>query len=194
MAPTPASASGPLPTDQVPYFYRFKHGSMHGTVISDGILPLGEPSASFLGTSKEEVAGMLTGNFLDPNNVILEQNILVLDTGSKLVLFDTGMGESQLFGPTPGKMMQNLAAAGIDPAAIDAIVCTHAHCDHVWGIMSANGTPNFPNAQIYISQTDFEFWTDEAKLSMTDPSYMKRVVTLARRSLALARFRRSRCG
>lgn len=183
LAPTPVSASGPLPTEQVPYFYRFKHGSMHGAVISDGILPLGEPSASFLGTSKEEVAQMLTSNFLDPNNVILEQNILVLDTGSKLVLFDTGMGESQLFGPTPGKMMQNLAAAGIDPAAIDAIVCTHAHCDHVWGIMSANGTPNFPNAQIYISQTDFEFWTDEAKLSMTDPSYMKAFVAGARANL-----------
>lgn len=180
---SPAGAKAPLATDQAPYFYRFKHGSMQGTVISDGILPLGEPSGSFLGTSKEEVEQILTSNFLDPSNVILEQNILVLNTGSKLVLFDTGMGESQLFGPTPGRMMENLAAAGIDPKDIDAIVCTHAHCDHVWGIMSAGGSPNFPNAQIYISQADFEFWTDEAKLSWSEPGYMKAFVEGARRNL-----------
>ncbi len=179
----PALAKAPMATDQAPYFYRFKHGSMQGTVISDGILPLGEPSSSFLGTSKEEVGNMLTSNFLDPSNVILEQNILVLNTGQNLVLFDTGMGESTIFGPTTGKMMENLKVAGIDPAAIDAIVCTHGHCDHVWGIMTDSGERNFPNAQIYISQTDFDFWTDEAKLSMTDPSYMKLFVEGARKNL-----------
>ena len=143
---SPVSATAPMATDQAPYFYRFKHGSMQGTVISDGVLPLGEPSASFLGTSEEEIGGMLTDNFLDPKSVVLEQNILVLNTGSKLVLFDTGMGESQIFGPTPGKMMSNLKVAGIDPATIDAVVCTHAHCDHVWGIMNDKGERNFPNA------------------------------------------------
>lgn len=179
----PAQAAASMAEDQVPYFYRFKHGSMQGTVISDGILPLGEPSASFLGTSKAEVGQMLTGHFLDPNNVILEQNILVLNTGSKLVLFDTGMGESQMFGPTTGQMMKNLAVAGIDPADIDAIVCTHGHCDHVWGIMGADGQRNFPNAQIYISQTDFDFWTDEAKLALAEPGYMRPFVAGARANL-----------
>lgn len=179
----PALAKAPMATDQVPYFYRFKHGSMQGTVISDGILPLGDPSGAFLGVSKEEVGRMLTNNFLDPRNVILEQNILVLNTGSHLVLFDTGMGESQMFGPTTGKMMSNLEVAGIDPASIDAVLCTHGHCDHVWGIMRDDGTRNFPNAQIYISQADFDFWTDEAKLSMTDPAFMKPFVEGARKNL-----------
>jgi glyoxylase-like metal-dependent hydrolase (beta-lactamase superfamily II) len=178
-----ALAKAPLATDQAPYFYRFKHGSMQGTVVSDGILPLGDPSASFLGVAKEEIGKMLTANFLDPANVILEQNILVLNTGDKMVLFDTGMGGSQMFGPTPGKMMANLKAAGIDPASIDAIVCTHAHCDHVWGIMSDDGKRNFPNAQIYISQADFDYWTDEAKLNMKEPAYMKPFVEGARKNL-----------
>ena len=92
---------------------------------------------------------MLADNFLSTTNVVLEQNILVLNTGDKLVLFDTGMGSSQMFGPTPGKMLANLKAAGIDPKDVDAIVATHAHCDHVWGIMGDDGKPNFPNAQIY---------------------------------------------
>ena len=179
----PARAKAPMATDQVPYFYRFKHGAMQGTVISDGVLPLGDPSGAFLGVSKEEVGQMLTNNFLDPSNIILEQNILVLNTGSHLVLFDTGMGESPMFGPTTGKMMQNLEVAGIDPASIDAVLCTHGHCDHVWGIMTDEGKRNFPNAQIYISQADFDFWTDEAKLSVTDPGFIKPFVEGARKNL-----------
>lgn len=179
----PSLARAPLATTQAPYYYRFAHGKMQGTVVSDGILPLGDPSASFLGTSKEEIGKMLTDNFLSASNAVLEQNILVLNTGDKLVLFDTGMGSSQLFGPTPGKLLANLKAAGIDPKDIDAIVATHAHCDHVWGIMADDGSRNFPNAQIYISQADFDYWTDEAKLAIKEPAFMQAFVDGARKNL-----------
>ncbi len=182
-APLPAFGKAPFAKDQVPYFYRFMHGKMQATVVSDGILPLGEPSASFLGTSKEEVAKLLTDNFLSPTNVVLEQNALVINTGDKLVLFDTGMGSSTMFGPTTGKLLASLKAAGIDPKDIDAVVATHAHCDHVWGIMADDGGRHFPNAQIYISQADFDFWTDEAKLNVKDPAYMKPFVEGARKNL-----------
>ena len=183
-APVPtALAKAPVAKDQAPYFYRFAHGKMQATVVSDGILPLGEPSGSFLGTSKEEIGKMLTDNFLSPTSVVLEQNILVLNTGDKLVLFDTGMGSSTMFGPTPGKLLASLKAAGIDPKDIDAVVATHAHCDHVWGIMADDGSRHFPNAQIYISQTDFDYWTDEAKLALKTPEYMKPFVEGARKNL-----------
>jgi glyoxylase-like metal-dependent hydrolase (beta-lactamase superfamily II) len=178
-----ALAKAPMANDQAPYFYRFKHGNMQATVVSDGILPLGDPSASFLGTSKEEIGKMLTDNFLSPTNVILEQNVLVLNTGDKLVLFDTGMGSSTMFGSTTGKLLGSLKAAGIDPKDIDAVVATHAHCDHVWGIMADDGSRNFPNAQIYISQADFDFWTDEKKLTVKDPAYMIPFVEGARKNL-----------
>lgn len=183
LSPSLSLAKAPFAATQAPYYYRFAHGKMQATVVSDGILPLGEPSASFLGTSKEEIGKMLTDNFLSPANAVLEQNILVLNTGDKLVLFDTGMGSSQLFGPTPGKMLANLKAAGIDPKDIDAIVATHAHCDHVWGIMGDDGSRNFPNAQIYISQTDFDYWTDEAKLAIKEPAFMKAFIEGARKNL-----------
>ena len=183
LAISPALAKAAMSKDQAPYFYRFNHGKMQATVVSDGILPLGEPSGSFLGTSKAEVGKLLTDNFLAIDNVILEQNILVLNTGEKLVLFDTGMGSSPMFGPTTGKMLNNLKVAGIEPKDIDAVVATHAHCDHVWGIMADDGKPNFPNAQIYISQADFDFWTDEAKLQLKDPAYMKPFVEGARKNL-----------
>jgi glyoxylase-like metal-dependent hydrolase (beta-lactamase superfamily II) len=179
----PALAKAPMTGNQAPYFYRFKIGSIEATVASDGTIPLGEPSASFLGTSKEEVQKLLTENFLSPTNVVLEQNNLILNTGDKLVLIDTGMGSSQMFGPTPGKLLANLKAAGIDPKDIDAVVATHAHCDHVWGIMGDDGTRHFPNAQIYISQADFDFWTDESKLALKDPAYMHPFVEGARKNL-----------
>jgi glyoxylase-like metal-dependent hydrolase (beta-lactamase superfamily II) len=118
-----------------------------------------------------------------PTNIVLEQNVLVLSTGDEFVVFDTGMGASTMFGPTTGKLMANLKAAGIDPKDIDAVVATHGHCDHVWGIMADDGSRNFPNAQIYISQADFDFWTDEAKLSIKDPAFMKVFVEGARKSL-----------
>ncbi len=54
---------------------------------------------------------------------------------------------------------------GIDPASIDIVALSHAHPDHVWGLAGEDGKPNFPNAQIYITQADFDYWTDEAKLS-----------------------------
>ena len=180
---TPSLARAPFAANQAPYFYRFAHGKMQATVVSDGILPLGDPTGTFLGAAKEDVAKMLTDNFLAPANVVLEQNVLILNTGDRLVLFDTGMGTSQLFGPTPGKLLANLKAAGIEPADVDAIVATHAHCDLVCGIMADDGSRNFPNAQIYISQTDFDYWTDEAKLAIKEPAFMKDFVEGARKNL-----------
>ena len=178
-----ALGKAPLSAQQAPYFYRFNHGKMQVTVVSDGPLPLGDPSGAFLGATKEDIGKMLTDNFLNPTNAVLEQNAVVVNTGDKLVLIDTGMGSSTMFGATTGKLLKSLAAAGIDPKDIDAVVATHAHCDHVWGIMADDGKPNFPNAQIYISQADFDFWTDEKKLSLKDPAYMQPFVEGARKNL-----------
>ena len=164
MAATSVLAKAPKLGTQSPYFHRFNLGDAEVTVVSDGPLPLGDPSGTFVGVPKDEVKKMLSDNFLSPDNVVLEQNSPIVNLGDRLVLFDTGMGSSKLFGGTTGRQQKSMMEAGIKPADIDAVVCSHAHIDHIGGLVDADGKPLFPNAQIYISQTDFDFWTDEKNL------------------------------
>jgi hypothetical protein len=88
-------ARAPIVSGQVPYFYRFMVGKFQATVVSDGPLPLGEPSATLKGPTKEEMAKALANNFLPTDNLVLGQNVLLLNTGSRLIMFDSGMGTSK---------------------------------------------------------------------------------------------------
>jgi glyoxylase-like metal-dependent hydrolase (beta-lactamase superfamily II) len=180
-----ALAKAPKLGTEPAYFYRFNLGSAEVTVVSDGPLPLGPPKGTFVGVPDDEVKKMLSDNFLSPENVVLEQNSPIVNTGDKLVLFDTGMGTSKAFGPTTGRQQKSMAEAGIKPEEIDAVVLSHAHIDHIGGIVDANDKPLFPNAQYYISQSDFDYWTDEKKLD----SALKAFVVHARKNLLPVRDR-----
>ena len=163
--PGAALAKAPLAGTPAPYFYRFKFGNGEATIVSDGTLPLGNPHTNFTGLSPQEMDKQLTDNFLPTSNAVLEQNVLILNTGDRLVLFDTGMGTLQLFGPTTGMLLTTMKQAGIDPKDIDAVVMSHAHIDHCGGCVGDDGKSHFPNAKFYISEADFNFWTDENKVS-----------------------------
>jgi glyoxylase-like metal-dependent hydrolase (beta-lactamase superfamily II) len=180
-----ALARAPKLGTQSPYFHRFILGGAEVTVVSDGPLPLGDPSGTFIGVPKEEVKKMLSDNFLSPDNVVLEQNSPIVNMGDKLVLFDTGMGTSKAFGPTTGRQQKSMAEAGIKPEDIDAVVLSHAHIDHIGGIVGTDDKPLFPNAQFYIAQSDFDFWTDEGKMG----SPLKDFVVHARKNLLPVRDR-----
>src|SRR5580704_15381832 len=172
--PAPSTAAGPglahpMANAQVPAAYRFKVGGFECTVVSDGPLRLGTFSADlFKGLAQEQLDEFAAANFLDKDNFVVDQNALVVNTGDKLILIDTGMGFRKPYGPRTGHLLANLQAADIDPESIDVVALSHAHPDHVWGLVGEDGKPHFPNAQIHISQTDLDYWTDEAKLS--DPA------------------------
>ena len=181
----PALARAPKVGTQPSYFYRFGLGSAEVTVVSDGPLPLGPPKGTFIGVPDDELKKMLTDNFLSPDNVVVEQNSPIVNMGDKLVLFDTGMGTSKMFGPTTGRQQKSMAEAGIKPEDIDAVVFSHAHIDHIGGVVDASGKVLFPNAQFYIAQSDFDYWTDEKKMD----GALKDFVIHARKNLLPVRNR-----
>jgi glyoxylase-like metal-dependent hydrolase (beta-lactamase superfamily II) len=168
--PRQAHAKMPVGQPQAPYFYRFKLGSAECTVVSDGQLPLGDPNSAFLNIDKAEIARELKDNFLPVSNAVLEQNVLVVNFGERVVLFDTGMGSDTLFGAGTGKLMATLRQASIDPTAVDAVVMSHAHIDHCGGLIGAGGKRNFPNAQYFIGEADFNYWTDDSKIPANYPA------------------------
>src|SRR5580693_7523114 len=180
-----ALARAPKQNTQAPYWYRFDLGNAEVTVVSDGQLPLGPPKGTFIGVPDDEVKKMLVDNFLSPDNVVLEQNSPIVNTGDKLILFDTGMGTSKNFGPSTGRQQKSMKEAGIRPEDIDAVVFTHAHIDHIGGVVDESGKVLFPNAQFYIAQSDFDYWTDEGKAN----GALKDFVVHARKNLLPVRDR-----
>lgn len=88
-------------------------------------------------------------------------NAFLINTGSKLVLVDTGAGN--LFGPTLGKLVTSLKAAGYQPEQVDEIYITHMHPDHVGGLGSADKAA-FSNAIVRADKHDADYWLSKAKM------------------------------
>lgn len=181
-----ADAAAPLRNELPPAWHRFRIGEFEATVVSDGKLPLGNPVPAFPASPPQEIAALMQANFLPVDAATLEQNVLIVNTGRQLVLFDTGMGDSmgaasQMFGPTTGRMLRNMRAAGIEPSQIDMVILTHAHCDHCWALVDAQGNRNFPNAQVAVSESDLRFWTDPA--NKRGPEFMTAFIDGATKNL-----------
>jgi len=158
-----AEAAAPITGIRQADWYRFRIGAFEATVVQDGPLALGEPSGGFPQHPRDDLTAMLRSNFLPTDALTLDQNCLFVNTGSQLVLFDNGVGVTRPFGLGTGLLLANMRAAGIQPEQVDALVISHAHIDHCWGIIGADGKPNFPNARVFLSKADFDFWTAEER-------------------------------
>jgi glyoxylase-like metal-dependent hydrolase (beta-lactamase superfamily II) len=181
-----AFAAAPKLRTQVPYWYRFNVGDAEVTVVSDGWQMLGDPTNTFFGGPEGEVRRELTDNFMSPTDMNIELNSFVVNMNGKLFLFDTGLGTSKMFGPKGGLLPKTLAEAGIRREDIDAIVISHGHIDHIGGIVDANGALMYPNAHVYMSKVDFDYWTDEAQM---DLPWKKKFIIHARKNLLPVRER-----
>ena len=148
-----ASAAPPQQKTQAPGYYRLMLGAFEVTALSDGTFPM-DTGKLLIHIEPKHLDAVLARAFLK-NPVEASVNGFLVNTGSKLVLIDTGAGT--LFGPTLGRLLANLKASGYRPDQVDEIYITHMHSDHVGGL-SADGKPVFPNAVVRASQPEADFW------------------------------------
>jgi glyoxylase-like metal-dependent hydrolase (beta-lactamase superfamily II) len=150
--------------------------------VSDGMLAI--PPAVFAGNAPPaDFEKVLQQSFLSKEQIKPYCNILLVDTGSQKVLIDTGAGT--LYGPNAGRLIANLAVAGIRPTDIDRIIITHAHGDHIGGLTKGKELA-FPKAKYYISRLEWEAWMgDRLDLSMMklDDATKKGFIATARQQL-----------
>lgn len=176
-----ASAAAPAAQKtQVPGYYRYAAGDLEVTALYDGYVDL---DAKLLkGIKASQVQTLLARMFLaDIKGVQTAVNAYLVNTGEHLVLVDAGA--ASCFGPTLGKVVDNIRAAGYSPDAVDTVLLTHLHPDHLCGLLGADGKPAFTRATVWASQEDADFWLSE-KIAAAAPEGNQPFFKMARDTLA----------
>jgi len=155
---TPAMAAAPMVKTQAPGYFRLMLGDFEVTAVSDGTVPLPVDQLLQQPAAKTKAA-LANAHLAVPTETSV--NAFLINTGTKLVLVDAGAGN--LFGPTLGKLLDNLRAAGYTPEQVDDVVITHLHADHVGGVV-AQGAMAFPNANVHVDKRDADFWLSKARM------------------------------
>lgn len=130
--------------------------------LSDGNLSL--PGDFVLGNMDPALAAAMRQKFqLSADSYTPPCNVTLYQDATRNVLFDVGAGPD--FMPTAGKLDKALAAAGLTHDDITHVVFTHAHPDHLWGLLDDFDEPQFANAQYFIGQDEFAYWTNPETVS-----------------------------
>lgn len=159
-----ASAQVAMPDVQSPGFNRFRLGEFEVTTIRDGARPGDGPHPIFgQNQSAEEVAALLEANFLPSDRFVNGFSPTLVNTGSDLVLFDTGLGAGARQGGL-GQLREQLGASGYSPDDVTVVVITHMHGDHIGGL-TEGGAPAFANARYVTGQVEYDFWTAPERMS-----------------------------
>lgn len=175
-----AGAATPVLTSQVPGYYRQALGGFSITALYDGYIDLN--TQLLKGIQADDLQRLLARMFQDnTKGVQTAVNAYLVHTGEKLVLVDTGAG--QCFGPTLGTLLDNLRASGYTPEAVDAVLLTHLHPDHLCGLVDREGAAVFPNAKVWASQADADFWLSE-QVAEAAPEGMRPFFKMARAAVA----------
>ncbi|MBV8469613.1 MAG: MBL fold metallo-hydrolase [Burkholderiaceae bacterium] len=154
-----AHAAAPQVKTTAPGFYRAMLGDFEVTALSDGTVAL-PVDQLLIHTTPAHIKQVLADNF-ESSPLETSVNAFLINTGSKLVLVDTGT--SHYFGPSLGRLQESLKAAGYQPEQVDEVYITHMHMDHIGGLMAGEARA-FPNAIVRADKHDADFWLSQAQM------------------------------
>jgi glyoxylase-like metal-dependent hydrolase (beta-lactamase superfamily II) len=149
-----AWAGAPLQGTQAPGYYRMQLGAFEITALHDGDVQI--DAALLKNTNPKELDRLLGRMFVDNPKMHTAVNAYLINTGSSLVLVDTGAGAHM--GAAMGRLPENLRAAGYDPAQVDLVGLTHMHLDHLGGLTGKDGSRLFPKAKVMVDKVEQDFW------------------------------------
>lgn len=159
-------ADAPMVQSQVPGYYRLQLGQFEVTALYDGAIEL---DAKLLKNAKSgDLQRLSSRMFVGNPKMTTAVNAYLVNTGSHLVLVDTGAGK--LLGPTLGFVLENMRAAGYEPGQVDTVVITHLNVDHMGALEDADGRPVFPNARVLVSEEDNGYWLSQQAADAAPPA------------------------
>src|ERR1700704_1191765 len=146
--------AAPQHRDQVPGFYRLKVADLEVTALYDGT---GVFDPRWLNGAKATMDGVVKGLHEDPHMLDVVDSGFLVNTGKQLILVDAGAGTWWGEGAL-GRLAGSLRSAGYTPEEVDIVLVTHLHSDHVGGLTTQDGTRVFPNADVYVTKAESDFW------------------------------------
>ncbi|WP_337270418.1 MBL fold metallo-hydrolase [Oryzifoliimicrobium ureilyticus] len=159
--------------------YRFRHGEFDITVLSDGPIILhGElfaPEADE--AERANIVSRLKGY---DNKAHAQSNIPLIVHNKDIILVDVGAGKR--FQPTEGMLEENLGRVGLSADDITIVLISHAHPDHIWGLLKDDGSLRFSKAKYFVGKAEWAFWMGEAASAL--PPEVQPFVAGARRDLS----------
>ena len=159
----PLTAAAPPAEKQAPGIYRYKIGTFEVTALYDGIWYRPITDTFIRNAPFAAVEQALDVAFMPHDKLETPFTTLIVNTGKRLVLLDTGTGGQ--IAASAGALRDNLAAAGIDPKAVDQIVISHFHPDHINGIKDKDNALIFADAEIMVPEPEWAYWMDDATMN-----------------------------
>ena len=166
---------------QVPGVYRQLDGALQVTALFDGVAFL--PARQLKDIDLARAEGWLGAAHVPhtPKGVQTAVNAYLEQPAGELVLVDAGT--AGCFGPSLGQVLGNLRAAGVRPEDVHHVLLTHAHPDHLCGLLTAEGQVAYPNATVWLSAADAAYWLDTATRGQM-PEPMRPLFDMARQAVA----------
>ncbi|SLN15150.1 putative quorum-quenching lactonase YtnP [Roseovarius litorisediminis] len=161
---------------------RFDLGGIRITTVSDGNLVL-PGDFMFGGLPEEELADILMRHGVSRDEVHPPCNVTLLQDADRTILFDAGSGSG--FMPSAGDLVDTLDALDVAPDDITHVVFTHAHPDHLWGVLDDFDDPVFTNASYLINQVEWDYWRDPDTVNTIGEARAAFAVGAARRLEAI---------